>query len=69
MVVMVLGQTRVFFSMANDGLLPPWANRVIQVRTPHVTTVMTARGVDRRGLHADQHPRRTGQHRHACSRS
>jgi APA family basic amino acid/polyamine antiporter len=42
MVVMVLGQTRVFFSMANDGLLPSWANRVHpKFRTPHITTIMT----------------------------
>jgi APA family basic amino acid/polyamine antiporter len=42
MVVMVLGQTRVFFSMGNDGLLPSWANRVHpKFRTPHVTTIMT----------------------------
>lgn len=42
MVVMVLGQTRVFFSMGNDGLLPGWANRVHpKFRTPHVTTIMT----------------------------
>jgi len=42
MVVMLLGQTRVFFSMANDGLLPGWANRVHpKFRTPHITTIMT----------------------------
>jgi APA family basic amino acid/polyamine antiporter len=42
MVVMLLGQTRVFFSMANDGLLPGWANRVHpKFRTPHVTTILT----------------------------
>jgi basic amino acid/polyamine antiporter, APA family len=42
MVVMLLGQTRVFFSMANDGLLPPWANRVHpKFRTPHITTILT----------------------------
>jgi APA family basic amino acid/polyamine antiporter len=42
MVVMLLGQTRVFFSMANDGLMPPWANRVHpKFRTPHITTILT----------------------------
>ena len=42
MVVMLLGQTRVFFSMANDGLLPSWANRVHpKFRTPHITTILT----------------------------
>jgi APA family basic amino acid/polyamine antiporter len=42
MVVMLLGQTRVFFSMANDGLMPGWANRVHpKFRTPHITTILT----------------------------
>jgi APA family basic amino acid/polyamine antiporter len=42
MVVMLLGQTRVFFSMANDGLMPSWANRVHpKFRTPHITTILT----------------------------
>jgi APA family basic amino acid/polyamine antiporter len=42
MVVMLLGQTRVFFSMANDGLMPPWANRIHpKFRTPHITTILT----------------------------
>jgi APA family basic amino acid/polyamine antiporter len=42
MVVMVLGQTRVFYSMAQDGLLPPWAKQVHpKFRTPHITTILT----------------------------
>jgi APA family basic amino acid/polyamine antiporter len=42
MVVMVLGQTRVFYSMGQDGLMPPWAKQVHpKFRTPHVTTIMT----------------------------
>jgi APA family basic amino acid/polyamine antiporter len=42
MVVMMMGQPRVFFSMANDGLLPAWAKRVHpKYRTPHVTTILT----------------------------
>jgi APA family basic amino acid/polyamine antiporter len=28
MVVMILAQPRIFFSMANDGLLPAWAKKV-----------------------------------------
>jgi APA family basic amino acid/polyamine antiporter len=42
LLVFQLGQPRIFFSMARDGLLPPWAARVHpQYRTPHVTTILT----------------------------
>jgi len=37
-----LGQPRIFFAMARDGLLPAWAARVHpKYRTPHVTTILT----------------------------
>ncbi len=42
LVVFQLGQPRIFFSMARDGLLPPWASKVHpKYRTPHVTTILT----------------------------
>jgi basic amino acid/polyamine antiporter, APA family len=42
MVVMVMGQPRVFYSMSKDGLLPTWAAKVHpKYQTPHVTTAIT----------------------------
>ncbi len=42
MVVMIMGQPRVFFSMAKDGLLPAWAAKVHpRFQTPWVTTIIT----------------------------
>ncbi|MFN0086689.1 MAG: amino acid permease [Blastocatellia bacterium] len=40
--VMMLGQTRVFFSMANDGLLPGLVSKIHpRFRTPYLTTIIT----------------------------
>jgi len=40
--VMLLGQPRIFWSMAGDGLLPRWFSKVHpRFRTPYITTIMT----------------------------
>jgi len=40
MVVMLLGQSRVFFSMSRDGLLPGWASAIhTKFRTPYVSSI------------------------------
>jgi APA family basic amino acid/polyamine antiporter len=42
LLVFQLGQPRIFFSMARDGLLPQWAARVHpKYKTPHITTILT----------------------------
>ncbi|HEX3320251.1 MAG TPA: amino acid permease [Terriglobales bacterium] len=40
MVVMLLGQSRVFFSMSRDGLLPQWASAIhTRFRTPYISSI------------------------------
>ena len=42
MLVQLLGQTRIFYSMSRDGLLPPLFGRVHpRFRTPHLSTIIT----------------------------
>ena len=41
MLVMLLGQSRVFFSMSRDGLLPEWASKIhSRFRTPYISTIL-----------------------------
>jgi len=43
MLVNLLAQTRIFYSMSRDGLLPPVLGRVhARFRTPHISTTLTA---------------------------
>jgi APA family basic amino acid/polyamine antiporter len=42
MVVLLMGQPRVFYSMAKDGLLPAWAAKVHpKFQTPYITTIIS----------------------------
>jgi APA family basic amino acid/polyamine antiporter len=42
MIVTLLGQTRIFFAMSRDGLLPPMFSKVHErFRTPHLSTALT----------------------------
>jgi basic amino acid/polyamine antiporter, APA family len=46
MIVQLMGQPRIFFSMAIDGLLPKAASRVHpKFRTPYITTIVTGTAV------------------------
>ena len=41
-IVMLLGQSRIFWTMSRDGLLPPWVSRVHpKFHTPWITSIVT----------------------------
>lgn len=44
--VTMMGQSRIFYTMATDGLLPPWVKATHpRWRTPHLATIVTGVGV------------------------
>ncbi len=46
LLVLLLGQSRIFFAMSRDGLLPPFFGRIHpRFRTPHVSTMLVGAAV------------------------
>jgi APA family basic amino acid/polyamine antiporter len=44
--VMLLGQSRIFWTMSKDGLLPPFISKIHpKFKTPYITTILTGIGV------------------------
>jgi len=55
LLVFQYGQPRIFFAMARDGLLPPWAAKLsAKRRVPHITTWITGLVVAAGALLADE---------------
>ena len=65
MLVQLLGQSRIFYSMSRDGLLPDLFGKVHpRFRTPHLSTIITGAVVSSgRRPAAARHPEPAGQHR------
>ena len=68
MLVMLLGQSRVFFSMSRDGLLPQWAGQVHpRFRTPWISSIVVGFFVAiLAGDASDRRTQPTHLHRHAA---
>ena len=68
MLVMLIGQTRVLYAMASDGLLPKKFFAAIHPRfhTPWKNTILVGLLRRRRLGHAHRQDRQNGQHRHAA---
>ena len=69
MLVMLLGQTRVLYAMANDGLLPREVLRRDPSQVPHAVEEHDPGGTaggDRGQRDADRRYRQDGEHRHAA---
>ncbi len=55
LLVFQYGQPRIFFAMARDGLLPPWAAKLHpKTHIPHITTMITGVAVALGALMADE---------------
>ena len=65
--VMLLGQPRIFYSMSKDGLLPPVFSKVHpKFKTPYISTIITGTvAMIIAGILANKYTWRTGINRHS----
>ena len=68
MLVLLYGQTRIFYTMARDGLIPPVFSTVHpKFKTPWINTLIVGRArVRLRGLHGARPAREPHQRRHVA---